>query len=95
MNIIAEEITFFLKENGFNRHLNENETEETEHFYMDRHKPYHIDIQGSCTKEYPYLEMRLIGRKHVEDRVNINTSVGSIKEVIEKIKNKIEEWDTY
>lgn len=73
--------------------LHESETG-SDHFYMDKHKPVHIDIQGNIIKNSKSIKLyvRLIGRKHVEEEETF--TISSVED-LKQIDNLIKRWETY
>ena len=90
MDALGNQIVEHFKNKGFNRHLNPGQSEDSDNWYIDKHLPKHIDIQGSSD---PYIGMRLIGIKHVEYEYNIETSDMEPMEIIAEIEGQIEEWE--
>lgn len=95
MTELSKQIVGYFRENGFTRHLNSNQTEETEHWYIYRHSPKHIDIQGTLNEQYTYIGMRLIGVKHVEYEHDIDTTDMKVEDIIKEIERQIKEWEKY
>jgi len=90
MDDLGKQIVEHFKAKGFNRHLNPGQTEDSDHWYIDKHLPRHIDIQGSSD---PYIGMRLIGIKHVEYEYNFDTSDMLPEEIIKEIEGQVEDWE--
>lgn len=93
MTEISKQIVEYFQGKGFKRHLNSNQTDESEHWYLHRHEPYHIDIQGTLNDKYKCITMRLIGKKHVEWEEDIDTTDMAFEEIIKEIEDQIEEWE--
>ena len=76
----------FLESLGF---VSLNSNPNLDHFYMTKHSnDVYMDAQGGKD----YIQIRLIGLKHIEDEFEIEeVNEDSLK----RIKDKINEWENY